>query len=97
MATLLNAVTANTTGTGESHTGPCTVFVRGELGGATVVIQGADADSAANYVRLDKSLIRQDVFRGTGASTISGEGTYYLRAVLTGASATTNVTVVTTQ
>jgi len=97
MATLLNEATSNTTGSGESHSGPCTVFVRGVLDGATVVIQGADADSAANYVRLDNSIIPSDVFRTNGSSTISGYGTYYLRALISNVGVATNVTVVTTQ
>jgi len=32
--TLLSSVTTNTTGTGASHNGPCTVFVRGTFDGA---------------------------------------------------------------
>ena len=97
MATLLNAVTADTTGSGASHSGPATVWVRGELGGATVVIQGADADSAANYVKLDNSIIPSDVFRTTGSSAVNAQGTYYLRALISNAGSATNVTVVTTQ
>lgn len=97
MPTLLNAVTTNTTGSGASHTGPATVWVRGELGGATVVIQGADTDVAANYVNLDKSVIAENVFRATGGMQCSAVGTYFLRAVVGNAGPATNVTVVTTQ
>jgi hypothetical protein len=97
MATLLNAVTANTTGTGASHSGPCSVWVRGVLGGATVVIQGADADQAANYVRLDSTILAVDVFRTNGCCSVNAQGTYFLRAVLNNAGSTTAVTVETTQ
>ena len=45
MATLLNAVSANGAGSGASHAGPCTVFVRGTLDGATVTIEVADKSS----------------------------------------------------
>ena len=41
--TLLNAVTTNTTGSGASHAGPCTVFVRGTFDGAKVSVQVADS------------------------------------------------------
>ena len=97
MATLLNAVTANTTGTGASHTGDCTVWVRGVFDGATVCVQGADADSADNYVGLDRGVMRQDTFRGPGSMACNGKGTYYLRASINNAGPLTNVTVVTTQ
>ena len=97
MAVLLNAVTANTTGTGASHSGPCTVCVRGTLGGARVVIQGADADSAANYTKLDRSIMPQHIFEDKGCVSINAYGTYFLRAVLENAGSTTNVTVETTQ
>lgn len=97
MATLLSGVSANGAGSGASHSGPCTVWVRGTLDGATVMIQGADADSDANYVKLDKSIIRNDKFTGKGSSTVDGQGTYYLRAVVSNAGSSTSVTVVTTQ
>lgn len=97
MATLLSAVTANGAGSGSSHSGPCTVWVRGTLDGATVVIQGADADSDANYSKLDKSLIPQATFKTKGNCNIEGKGTYYLRAVVSNAGSATSVTVVTTQ
>ena len=97
MATLLSAVTANGAGSGASHSGPCTVWVRGTLGGATVSIQGADADSDANYVKLDKSIIRNDKFEAKGCATVDAQGTYYLRAVVSNAGSSTSVTVVTTQ
>lgn len=97
MASLLTTQTTDTTGTGQSHSGPCTVWVRGTLAGATVVIQGADANSAANFGKLDRSIIRQDVFRDKGCSTVTAYGTYFLRAILSGATASTSVTVETTQ
>lgn len=97
MATLLSAVSANGAGSGASHAGPCTVWVSGTFDGATVVIQGADADTAAKYGRLDKSIIRQDVFTSKGGATVSGYGTYYLRAVVSNAGSSTSLTVITTQ
>lgn len=97
MPTLLSNRTTNGAGTGASHSGPCTVWVRGTLGGASVVIQGADADSDANYVKLDKALIPQSTFVEKGCATIHGNGTYFLRAVVSNASASTSITVVTTQ
>lgn len=97
MATLLSAVSADTVGTGASHSGPCTVWIRGVLDGAEVVIQGADADSAANYAKLDNSLIPQAKFTDQGSVSVNAYGTYYLRAVLTNAGTNTSVTVETTQ
>lgn len=93
----MTAATANGAGTGASHSGPATVWVHGTFDGATVVIQGADADTDAKYGKLDKSIIRNDVFRSKGGSGINGTGTYYLRAVISGAGAATSLTVVTTQ
>lgn len=95
MATLLSAVTTDTTGTGASHSGDCTVWVTGTLDGATVVIQGAPTD--ANYVKLDRSILPQSRFSEPGACHVSGKGTHYLRAILENAGSNTNVTVTTTQ
>lgn len=98
MASLLTSATANTTGTGASHSGPCTVWVRGTLGGATVVIQAADVDSDANYVKVDNiSQPAAGTFKDKGCLLISATGTYYVRAVLSNAGSSTSVTVTTTQ
>ena len=97
MATLLSAVSENGAGTGASHSGPCTVFVRGTLDGATVTIQVADADSDANYVKPDRSAMPESRFASKGSCTLAAYGTYYVRAVVSNAGSSTSVTVVTTQ
>ncbi len=98
MATLLSAVSTNTTGTGASHTGPCTVFARGTFDGARVVIQVADADSAANYTKADNvSIPNPSRFQEKGNCAINAQGTYFIRAILENAGSSTSVTVVTTQ
>lgn len=97
MATLLNGVSANGAGSGASHSGPCTVFVHGTFDGATVVIQGSDADTDAKYSRLDRSILPQDKFQVKGNCAVQAYGTYYLRAVVSNAGSSTSITVVTTQ
>ena len=97
MATLLNAVTSNTTGTGSAMTGPCTVYVRGTLAGAEVVIQVADENVSASYVPPDKSIISEHRFSGPGAVTLNAVGAYFVRALLGNASDSTSVTVVALQ
>jgi len=96
MATLLDGVSSDTTGTGASHTAPATVFVRGTMDGARVVIQVSDDDTT--YVKADNiSLQNPCVFNGiTGCCNIDGNGTYYIRAVLENAGSSTSVTVETT-
>lgn len=99
MATLLNAVTSNTTGSGASHDGPCTVFARGTFDGARVVIQIADENVAASFQKADNiSTPNPARFDGHGGTvTIHGQGTYFVRAILENAGGSTSVTVVTTQ
>ena len=94
MATLLSAVTADGAGSGASHTGPCTVMVHGDsvFDGATVGLEIADSDDANEYVAIDGA-----VFHINDAMDIAGRGTYYLRAVVNNAGASTSITVVTTQ
>lgn len=95
MATLLSAVTSDTTGSAVSHTSPCTVFVRGTLDGATVTIQ--ISDDGTNFVKIDNaSLPNPARFDAPGSVGIDGKGTYHLRAVLQNAGSSTSVTVVTT-
>lgn len=96
MATLLSAVSANTVGTGASHTAPATVFVRGTMDGAKVVIQVSDDDTT--YVKADNITLQNPAsFDGVnGTCNIQGNGTYFIRAVLTNAGDNTSVTVVTT-
>ena len=96
MAALLTTATANTVGTGASHTGPCTVWVSGTMDGARVVIQGSATDGS--YTPLSNGLMTPSRFDGgVGAAAIDGQGTYYLRAVLENAGSSTSVTVTTTQ
>jgi len=97
MAALLTAATANVDGTGASHSGPCTVFVRGVLGGATVTIEVADENVAGSYVKPTKAAMPESRFVEKGACSLDAFGTYFLRARLVGATSSTNVTVVTTQ
>ena len=98
MAALRTNQTTNTTGTGASHSGPCTVFVRGVLGGANVQIQVADEDVSASYVNADVvSVPNASEFRATGAVSLNCFGTYFVRAILSKAGSSTSVSVVTTQ
>ena len=93
MAALLTDQTTNTTGSGSSHTGPCSVFIYGTFDGASVSIEAAHEDVAASYVPV-----------GTPASAGEGkvvavnlQGTYYLRAKLNRAGSSTSLSVDTTQ
>lgn len=96
MATLLNAVTANTTGTGASHSGPATVHVHGTFDGATVVIQVSDDDTT--YEKADNvSAVSPATFRNGGVMSINAYGTYYLRAILENSGGSTSISVKTTQ
>ena len=98
MATLLNAVTTDTVGTLTSHTGPATVFIHGTPAGATVVIEASPTTNTTDVVKMDKSLIPQGIMVDrTGAVNVDGYGTYYIRAVLENSSASTSVTVTSTQ
>ena len=95
MATLLSAVTTDTTGSGASHSGPCTVMVHGDsvFDGAQVLIEIANTDTAADYTPIG----REGYFKQPGSFNCQGQGTYYLRAVLRDAGTNTSVTCVTTQ
>lgn len=96
MATLLSSVTTDTTGTGASHSGPATVWVRGTFDGAEVVIQVSDDDTT--YVKADNVSIPNPArFKGNGCVAIGAVGTYYIRAVLSNAGSSTSVSAVTTQ
>ena len=92
MATLLDAEDEATTGTGASHTGPCTLHVHEDsvLDGALVQIQMADSDTEAEY-----KTIRE--FNGKETATIEGQGTYFLRAILSRVGTSTSVSITTTQ
>ena len=92
MATLLNGVTTDTVGTGASHTGPCSVFVTGTLGGGVVTLEIAPSDTSAKYV----SAGRDSVLSQPGSYTVDAQGTYFLRARID-RSTSPSVTVETTQ
>ena len=93
MAALLTTQTSDTTGTGASHSCPCTAFVTGTFDGCTVNLLAADADTAGKYVSFGPQSQRQS----PGAITVNAYGTYYLRADVVGAGSATSVTVATTQ
>ena len=93
MATLLNAVTSDTDGSGAAHNGPSTVWIIGDLDGGRVEILGAPTDTAAQYKTL--GLLGQA--RADNRFNAVLYGSHYLKAKLTGAGANANVTVITTQ
>ena len=96
MAALLTNVTANGAGTGASHSGPATVFVRGTFAGARVIVQ-VSADNTT-YVKADNvSLFKPTTFTAPGAVSIDGKGTYYIRCVVENVSGSTSVSAVSTQ
>jgi len=97
MAALLTAATADVDGTGASHSGPCTVFVRGTFAGAEVTIEVADEDVAGSYVKPSKEAMPVSRFSGPGVCSIDAYGTYFVRARLSGATSITSVTAVSTQ
>jgi hypothetical protein len=92
MATLLDGVEEDTTGTGASHSGPCTVFVSGDLGGGEVSLDIAPSDTAGKYVPAG----RASTITQPGSYTVDALGTYFLRARLS-RSTGADVTVETTQ
>jgi len=92
MATLLDGVTTDTVGTGASHTGPCSVFVTGTLGGGVVTLEIAPSDTSAEYVPAG----RNSVLWQPGSYTVDAQGTYFLRARID-RSTSPSVTVETTQ
>ena len=102
MATLLSA--ASSTGSGQSHTGPCTVYVHNDsvFDGAIIVLEAMDADTVAKYAPV-RSLSRdQDnpaavQIRQSGVFNVNLRGTYFLRAAVAGGGASTSLNVSTTQ
>jgi hypothetical protein len=96
MATLLSSVTADTTGTGASHSGPATVFVTGVFDGAFVDVQVSADD--VTYVGIDSDYEGKNMgrFRSAGTVNVDARGTFYLRASLRNAGASTSISCVTT-
>lgn len=98
MAALLTAAAANTTGSGASHSGPATVFVRGTFDGATVVIQVSDEDVSASYVKADNvAPAKPSRLAAKGSCYINATGTYYIRCIVSGGGSSTAITAVSTQ
>lgn len=98
MATLLDGVSVNTTGSAQTHSGPSTVYVRGVTDGAVVVLQISDTTHTANFVKPDRTIMPQSIFRDQkGVVAVDAQGTYSLRAILSNAGASTSVTVTSTQ
>lgn len=97
MAALLTTA-GNGKGTGASHTGPATVYVRGTFDGATVVVQVADEDVDASYVKADNVSLRPSTsLKSKGVCKLWGDGTYFIRCVVSGGGANTSITAVSTQ
>jgi len=94
---LLNAVTANTTGTLVAHTGPCSVFIFGSLGGCSVALETSVDDTPANVIPLGPAINPTTWQDGRGSFRVDHAGTYYLRAVVRNATSATSVSVSTTQ
>lgn len=95
MAALLTSA-GNGNGTGASHAGPATVFVRGTFDGATVTVQVSDNNT--NYVKADNVLVSSPArLRAPGVCHISCVGTYYIRCVVAGGGAGVSITAVSTQ
>lgn len=93
MAALLTDQTSNTTGTLTQHTGPCSVFVTGTPGSARITIQASPTSSTSDVVKIEGG-----TFGGkTGVATVDLLGTYYLRAIVEAADASTSVSVTTVQ
>ena len=90
-AVLLNAVTGDTTGTGASRSGPCTVTCTGSMGGGRVIVQVAIADTAALYTDGTVAEIREN--EAHRPVHIDHVGTYYIRANLVESKTTAACTV----
>lgn len=95
MATLLNAVTTAATGSA-THSGPCTVYVKGSLGGGEVVVE--ISDDGSTFVKVENHGPNNQMrFRGPAAATVAAYGTYTLKAELANCTGTPSCTVTTTQ
>ena len=89
MADLLTNATANGAGSGVSVSGSTRVTVpqTSVFGGAAIEIQIADTDTADDYATTGLT------FYAAGSYVVDCDGSAYLRAVVSGATATTDVTV----
>jgi hypothetical protein len=95
MAALLTAVTSDGAGSGVSLSGPSSVIVHNDsvFDGATIEIQIADTDTAADYAPVG----RDGMFQAAGGCAIDVQGAYYARAVVSGAGSSTSVNAVVIQ
>lgn len=75
--------------------GPSTVYVSGTFGGAKVRVEVSSDNSV--FVTADSTAVPNSEFFAPGATTINAIGTNYVRAVLSGATATTSITAVAVQ
>lgn len=88
MADLITS--GNTTGDAASHTGPCTVWVSGDLKGGYVELTGGVSTRLVPMGRVSR-------IQHPGCYTVDAQGTYNLKATITGHSATPAAVVETTQ
>jgi hypothetical protein len=93
MALLLDGVTEDTAGTGATHTGPCSVFVYGDLGKGHIELFAAPSDTAGEYSPAG----RISRLSHPGSFICDLVGTYFLKASLVGATETADCTVETVQ
>jgi hypothetical protein len=90
-ATLLSAVTTDTTGEGSALSGPCTVDVTGGLDGGHVSIDWSLDD--VDYFDIEDPMINYT----PKSWNVVRYGAYYLRARLYGSGGAAEVTVLATQ
>ena len=83
MAALLTDVEADTTGDAVAFTAPTTVFLDGTQGGASIVLQARIADKEWVFIHEF----------GFSPVNVNIEGGYQLRAIVAGATSTTNISI----
>lgn len=95
MATLLTNQTSDGAGTGESHSGPCTVFVPNDsvFDGAVFHVEAYSANTAGKFVPCGvPAQLTQP-----GVINIVAYGTYFLRGRVSKAGTNTSISADTTQ
>lgn len=95
MATLLTDQSSDGAGSGQTHTGPCTVFVPNDsvFDKAVAHIEAYATDTAGKYIPAGR--VSQLV--APGAVDINIQGTYFLRGRVSRAGGSTSISMVTTQ
>jgi hypothetical protein len=95
MASLLSAASANGAGSGVALSGPATVIIENDsvFDGASVVLQVSETDTAGKYAPIGylASLSSATALR------VDVTGSYYLRAVVERAGASTSINAVAIQ